>query len=384
MSVGIYDADNAKYTHTVFNLEAMKLAAYYKKAGEIVTLMPQFDPSRHTKVIYRKDYDDGEYPSNLYASNVNYGGYAFTNGLYVPLPLEVEQMRPDCELYRRQEQAFRTTSGIAEKDRLRLFNDLIYGEHCRLSLDGLTLWSDFSRQLRDIGATRNIFFHDFNLNRIEGGYETAKDLFEMARKKRKIVKLGSKFPIEVSNGADLKKWMALDFNPLFLTVQYNGVMENDLFIEWLATVTKLDGFSSLQYYVTDGSTFEQQFIQHELPKLFYQVSLARMRGANFLLIYDDAFFTNSDWGSLLKIFNQFLANNYHAGYSEDDTFVNYIKRCIWQSQQTYRKLETGFKREDYQRIFNLVRTENYDLFCEFYTCSPKTIGEKLRNDRQTD
>lgn len=378
MSVGIYDADNMKYIHTVFNLEAMKLATYYKRAGEIVVLMSQFDPTRHTKVVFRKDYEDGDYPQNLYAPNVEYGGYAFTNGLYQPLPLDIELMRPDQELYRRQEKAFKTTGGIAEKDRSRLFNDLIYGEHCRLSLDGCTVWNDFDKQFKDLKGARNIIFHDYDINAVEGAYETVKDVINLSLKTSRTAKIGCKFPIVVSNGTDLKKWMSLDFNPLFLTVQYNGVMQNEDFIEWLAAVPKLEGFKCLQYYVTDGSLLEQQFIQYELPRLFYQVSLARMRGASFLLIYDDAFFSNPDWAALLKILNQFVANEYHSGYVKDDTFVNYIKRCLWLSNQPTRKLNTGFIREDYQRIFNLVRTENYDLFCEFYTCSPKTLKEDLK------
>jgi hypothetical protein len=80
MSIGIMDADMAEYTLVPFNLEAMKLSAYYKKKGEIVILSPSFTPDRHTKFIYRKDYDDGEYPINLFAeNNVEYGGLAFSN-----------------------------------------------------------------------------------------------------------------------------------------------------------------------------------------------------------------------------------------------------------------------------------------------------------------
>lgn len=44
MSVGCYDADMQKYVHVPPNLELMKLSAYYKKKGEIVSLAPVFKP----------------------------------------------------------------------------------------------------------------------------------------------------------------------------------------------------------------------------------------------------------------------------------------------------------------------------------------------------
>jgi hypothetical protein len=82
----------------------MKLSAYYKKKGEIVVLSPSFTPDRHQKFFFRKDYDDGEYPFALARTeNVEYGGLAFSNNVYSPLPLEIEQMRPDTEIYQKME-----------------------------------------------------------------------------------------------------------------------------------------------------------------------------------------------------------------------------------------------------------------------------------------
>ena len=102
MSIGIEDADIVQYTLVPFNLECMKLSAYYKKSKEIVVLAPDFMTERHTKFIYRKDYDDGIYPPNLLTTpNVEYGGLAFSNNIYKPLPLDVERMKPDTTLYQK-------------------------------------------------------------------------------------------------------------------------------------------------------------------------------------------------------------------------------------------------------------------------------------------
>lgn len=93
MSIGIMDADMANYTLVPFNLEAMKIASYYKKKGEIVILSPSFTPDRHQKFFFRKDYEDGNYPFGLMRTpNVEYGGLAFSNNIYQPLPLEIERM----------------------------------------------------------------------------------------------------------------------------------------------------------------------------------------------------------------------------------------------------------------------------------------------------
>lgn len=47
MSIGIMDADMSEYILVPFNLEVMKLSAYYKRRGEVVILAPGFTPERH-------------------------------------------------------------------------------------------------------------------------------------------------------------------------------------------------------------------------------------------------------------------------------------------------------------------------------------------------
>ena len=63
--IGLYDADAEKYIHTVFNLELMKLSAYFKKKRDIVTMVPSFCPEKYTTFYYRKDYNDNAFPKNL-------------------------------------------------------------------------------------------------------------------------------------------------------------------------------------------------------------------------------------------------------------------------------------------------------------------------------
>lgn len=112
MSIGMYDMDVATYTLVPFSLELMKLSAYYKKKKEIVILSPHFTPERHQKFFLRKDYDDGNFPLGLEKTpNLEYGGYAFTNGIYVPMAPEIEVMHPDTSLYENMEKTILSAKG---------------------------------------------------------------------------------------------------------------------------------------------------------------------------------------------------------------------------------------------------------------------------------
>ena len=80
--------DIATYTLVPYNLEIMKLSAYYKKKREIVVLSPSFTPERHQKFFLRKDYDDGNFPLELNVTkNLEYGGHAFSGEKYIPLSM---------------------------------------------------------------------------------------------------------------------------------------------------------------------------------------------------------------------------------------------------------------------------------------------------------
>ena len=98
--IGLYDADAEKYIHTVFNLELMKLSAYFKKKRDIVTMVPSFCPEKYTTFYYRKDYNDNDFPRNLTKiPNLVYGGLAFSNNNYIPLDNNIEKMIPDISIY---------------------------------------------------------------------------------------------------------------------------------------------------------------------------------------------------------------------------------------------------------------------------------------------
>ena len=102
----------ATYTLVPFNIELMKLSTYFKKKREVVVLSPHFTPERHQKFYLRKDYDDGNFIMGLESvPNLEYGGYAFTNGMYAPLPKEIEILHPDTSLYDNMEKTIISAKG---------------------------------------------------------------------------------------------------------------------------------------------------------------------------------------------------------------------------------------------------------------------------------
>ena len=148
----------------------MKLSSYYKKKRQIVILTPRFTPERHQKFFLRKDYPDGNYIEGMdKIPNLEYGGYAFTNNVYSPLPEEIEKMQPDSSIYAKMEKVILSKQDYAL--RKKIFLNMTEAEHCRLSLDGENVWEDFPKQFKNLKQARNIMFHDFNLGNISNSYE---------------------------------------------------------------------------------------------------------------------------------------------------------------------------------------------------------------------
>jgi hypothetical protein len=268
MSIGIMDADLSTYCLVPFNLEVMKLSAYYKKKGEIVILSPSFTPDRNTKFIYRKDYNDGDFPPNLTkATNVEYGGLAFSNNIYQPLPIEIERIQPDTLIYEKAEQAMMAAPG-REREKKKIFQNMMTAEHCRLSLDGKTLWEDYPRQFKYLAGARNLMLHDYDLGAIKGSFEAVKSILARARTDGWATKIGMKFPVQVTDGQELLNWTSLNSNSTFYSLRFDGVMDDDTFNEWVGTCRQRAVYSQMEYHITPSWYEPNEFIKNQLPKIF--------------------------------------------------------------------------------------------------------------------
>lgn len=361
MSVGIYDADLATYTLVCFNLEAMKLSAYYKQQREIVVLSPEFSPQKNTQFFFRKDYNDGKFPAGLMEPNVDYGGLAFTDNIYSPLPLEIERMRPDTSLYAKME----------DKMRHDIFNALMKGEHCRLSLDGKTVWPEYKKQFLSLPTARNIFFHDYDLGAVEGSFEAVQDILKEATcDGRRDVKIGMKFPVQINNTEDLFKWTSLNPNSTFFFIAYNGVIDQDAFLRWTGE-TNPRAVYRLDYNCTaDPSYTEEEFILEKIPQLYRQALISHSLGLPFLLRYDENFFSDKRWGRLLTLFSMF--GNARSNRPKTTT-VSYFSQSTlydfaqWASRQPPMKSHNfRVSVKEMRKLFAFVKKKIPSLFEDFY------------------
>ena len=379
MSVGIMDADMSAYLLVPFNLEVMKLSAYYKKKGEIVVLSPSFTPHRNTKFIYRKDYDDGDFPRGLTTyGNVEYGGLAFSHNKYQPLPIEIERMKPDTSIYSKMESKI---LGPATSERRKIYNNMIEAEHCRLSLDGKTIWPEYTKQFKNLKQARNLMIHDYDLGAVDGAFEEVQKLLARARTDGWATRLGMKFPVQISRSEDLLKWSSLRSNSTFYSLRFNGVIDNQSFQEWVEKSYEKAIYSQMEYHVTAPWYDENHFIECLLPQILRQVIFSRRYRISFSLTYDEGFFSDPRWEEVIRLFNfyhtSFMNETEAVFYKkiEGDTLFDFAANTMKRPYGTYG--QDAMSIADVRKIFEFVREHNYPLFKDFYECNARSIGGTL-------
>ena len=378
MSIGLYDADMAKYILVPPNLELMKISAYYKNRGKIVVMSPDFTPERHRRFFFRKDYEDGDYPENLTQPNVNFGGLAFSNNKYCPLPLEVEVLQPDTSIYERYEQQILKKSGGK-----KAYQNLITGEHCRISLDGKTIWKDYGAQFKNLKLARNLIFYDYDLNKIEGGFDEVQKILQRARRDGCATRVGMKFPVQVNNGEDLLKWSSLRTNSTYFSLQYDGVIDDETFMKWLKCCHERAVYKQMDYYITRGPYGQNEFVMKILPKIFKQVVISRSYYTFFSLKYDEGFFTDKRWEAVIQLFNFYM--NSYANVPKD-VFIKKIPRdtlydfaVSTKDADLWKYQGKCYTQDEIRQIFSFVRYYNYSLFTDFYECTAESLGGKVND-----
>ena len=188
MSVGLYDKDMCGYNQIPFNIDIMKLSAYYKRHREIVTLNTNLDPSRYSKFCYRQDYPAADMPSQIFMMpNVEYGGRVFNPTKYVPFPEEIENVSPDVDIYDIWRPRF-----INSKESERLFKLLKHTDHIRLSLDGENVWNKAFSKINFETNRNTVLFHDYDLGKIKDARYVISDLFSRYTKFSAERKIGMK------------------------------------------------------------------------------------------------------------------------------------------------------------------------------------------------
>lgn len=376
MSIALYDDDFRRYVHVPFNLELMKIASYYKKNNEIVVLTPSLIKDRHSTTFVRKDYDDGFYISNPLAyDNLNMGGLAYTKGIYVPMDEEIEKCCADTSIYNRVAPLF-CTSPFYE----RAFSVMQNAAHLRLSLDGETIWKSYSKQLPSLAKVQCLFFHDLNLNGINGSKDMVKGLARSLTRNPSGRRIGSKFPIQVFNGQDLVDWADFRNTAAFYSIQYNGVIDDEPFHDFGLMVKGTTISEQLIYDISAGAPYAtNEFLMKDLPRIFKQIIFLRRCKLKMRLTYRKDFFLDSRWEDLIDLWNQYAAQ-IKWNYSERSStitlldFVTYIDKRHYAGQRHFTLPEA-------RNLFNFVKEQNYELFKLFYECNAVSLkGGVFEND----
>lgn len=369
ISIGCYDEDMNRYTQVPFNLELMKISSYFKKRGEIVSLAPIFKPERYGTFYYRKDYEDNYFRKDLFDfKNIKIGGYAFFGQTYIPLDEKIEEQIPDLYLYDRIKEKF-----IGESTTFNnMYRVLRNSTHLRLSLDGKTVWGNYKKQINPNERIFTLFLHDFNLNQIKDSYLAINDIIKDKKIANRKIPVGNKFPIIVNNDKDLLQWSNLQPSQFFFLLQFNGIMDDGLLVEFVEKTRNKSTPLQLIYLITANSKNQDDFLKNQLSKIFKQICFLRMQGVKISLKYEDNFFIDQEWEKLIDLFNCYLNGFINIKpeirkkmISKDSLF----KFCrSFEDYPIFHK-RFPFSKNDARKLFHFVANHDRELFELFYKCS---------------
>lgn len=371
MTYGLYDADLKYYPIPFYNLELMKLSSYYKHKREIVGLSLDYSPTKYGHFIIRQDFYN-PFAHSYVGKNVEYGGRAFDGGIYKPLPLEIEMMRPDISLYSKlNPQKVRGFS-------VNALSTMRRAEHIRLSLDGKTIWKDFEKQFRHDTNCFGVIFHDYNLNQIEGAYELISQELSSWIKNSLGRRVGMKFPIQVDNKEDMCKWVSLPPMGTYFSLNHKGIIDNSYIPELAEIQHNSNAIWQASMDVSDYTA--EELIHGGFQRILRTIINLRSYRLIFPLIYNEALPLDNNWKKVMELivrYNEHLVNgNDMEFFKRVEPFETLYSYCHGAIKNTTIN-EPLLEKKSIQSIFQFVRENDYELFKDFY----EYRGGEIRNDR---
>ena len=355
MSYGIYDCD-LLHGSPMFNLELMKLSSYYKSKGEIVAYSSRFTPERYNHFIIGKDRIDERFnfPIHLY-NNLEMIGRFFSPKKYYPMKEAIEKQIPDTYLYKG------TLKRIDLKpEEVNFYTSQLKAEHIRLSLDGENIWKDYEKQLHYRYTDNSISIYDYNIAKVEGAQEILKELVDLPHRQT-LRPLLLKFPIQVKKATDLETWMRFRYYGNYVAFMINGkITQED--IDFLKE-NKNFFRNKTVYYNISSSYITEDFISN-INTIYRHLYFLRTILTNFLLIYDEEFFSKVEWKTLIKILNLFSLSYNIAIKRKRIPYVTLFKYIKYRLKSTHEI--KGLDENDIKQCFYYMAQHNYELFKDFY------------------
>ena len=325
----------------------------------------------YTETFFRKEYDDGIYDKRMTLPSVKYGGRAFSS-VYYPFDLEMERIVPDFSIYDK----YRPLYSEKVSDQVQL-KTILYGTHVRLSLDGKTLEPFPFERLQPYHPS--VILHDYDIASIPNAFELLEEVSK-ARPSGLPYRIGNKYPINLYNYQDLRKWLQLPPMGSCFYLQYNGVFTDEELIDLVEK--PILGLRQMVYNFTYNCANEEDFLVRVLPNFYKQTLFLRSQKVKILLNIDTDFFKTTELLNLMKLINCYYGKTYtNQIFPTSQTLYGY---CLWKQRAELNPFPWRrfiVSKEEMRESFQYMRKHNYEVFDMFYSM-PNVIakGGQLVNE----
>lgn len=362
-TIAIYDYDFFNYENVIPNLECAKLVTYYRNHRDIALLAPALTPTRYTKFIIRKEYNDGIYPKEFFLPNCEYGGRAFNPEKYQPLDPRIEQTIPNMHIYDKYVDHFGR-----KRNEIQQIRRILNCAHMRLAPDSQNLLSFETLQKNFETKVSGIFLHDYDLASLKA-YDLIKQLQDQREFKTKAgvnpYPVGNKYPIKIYSSEELQKWLKIVVIPEAFFLEYYGFMTDEVLNNLCLDNRRMA--RQVYYNVAWGCSSENDFLFNRLPKIFVQTLFLRRAGIKILLTYDKNFIVTKELQNLLELLNCWISFQWQENFlPARQTLYNFCYSNAHVHYTTWAFQNVTLTVQETRDIFQYIRERNYDLFKLFY------------------
>ena len=345
----------------------MKLAAFHKKNHDIVEMEKKFSSDKCTKVYIRKDYEDFEYPKYIVEDpKVEWGGYAPNNGVYAPLPPEIERCVADTSIYNCMER-FYDRGG----ETLSLYKKMKRSIHFRFQTTEDLSFLGWDKQTKKDSEHMLCYMnHDKEITSVKDSLDNLRGLMVKANRR---CYFGFKFPIRVTTSQALEDWGSLPKMRGLCNIDMLTLMPDESFI-FLSPYRQ-----QLTYRITNQYWTHDSFIA-ALPQILLQAVFLQSYDVKILLKLENDFLVEPEWRQYQEMFNFYIAN--YIYHRTRYTYCPFIF-CKYSYDNLYRDEKINlfrFIKEQSEELFwymygvEDVRPENGILKPQFYTTKEKILG----------
>lgn len=359
--IGLCDLDLLNYGHTAFNIDLMKLSAYYKKRKEVVTLIDDYSATGIKKIFCAQDYpSENPMPDVAQYNNVSLIGRALSPTMQrIPLKEEIEEMVPDTSLYAFAYDWFKKQTSVTDLGIQRDFRSQLRANHFLLSLDnGKTLWPNWKKQLR-VQDKRGLIFmcHDMEPMKIPGAREA---LIEFFKGREGNSYFACKWPIHLKNEQELTDLHEIPLS-FYCPLDFKEQPSDQFFYDYVL-LKGSDAFNQnyrwIALDITNGCDSEEDFLRYKARHVELLCIFLYKNNVKLLLKDEKEIIKSPEGKEYLKIIGLFTGINSATSFwdehnkkeRKDDTIFDFTNR-LSERYERYAGLEcNGLSKRLYEYL----------------------------------